>query len=155
MVSPELLRRYPFFGRFAHDHLTAIAMLAEEMIFEEGETVFETGQPADTFYFLLDGCVDLHYIVVDEINPELCKEFFVSEINVGEPFGISALIEPYQYTGTVRATCPTRALKVDAAGLRALCALDRKIDAILMRSVATAAMSRLQDTRVQLAAARA
>jgi len=155
MVSPELLRRYPFFGDFGNDHLTAIAMLADEMAFETDAVIFETGQPANRLYFLIEGCVDLHYVVVDEINTELRKDFFISEINPGEPFGISALIEPYRYTGSVRATCGSRVLQFDAAGLRALSAVDPKIDAALMRKIAMAAMSRLQDTRTQLAAARA
>jgi CRP-like cAMP-binding protein len=155
MVSPELLRRYPFFGGLDAEHLNAIALLAEEMIFEQGETIFESDQPASALYFLIDGCVDLHYIVVDGINTELRKDFFISEINSGEPFGISALIEPYRYTGSVEATCVSRVLKFDATGLRELCAVDYKIEATLMRQVAKAAMLRLHDTRVQLAAARA
>ena len=154
MVSPELLRRHPFFGQLANDHLNAVAMLAEEMTFQQGEAIFETGQPSDALYFLIEGCVDLHYSVVDPINTELRKDFFISEINPGEPFGISALIEPYLYTGTVRATCVSHVLKFDAAGLRALGTLDPRIDAALMRQIAKAAMSRLSDTRVQLAAAR-
>ena len=155
MISTELLRRYPFFGGLANEHLNAVAMLAEEITYEQDETVFETGHPADALYFLIEGCVDLHYSVVDEISPELRKDFFISEINPGEPFGISALIEPYRYTGMVRATCTTRVLKFDANGLRALCTVDPKIEATLMRQLAAAAMSRLHDTRVQLAAARA
>ena len=103
--------------------------------------------------FLLES-VDLHFIVVDELDPKLRKDFFISEINLGEPFGISALIEPYRYTGTVRTTCVSRVLKFNANGLRALCTVDPKIDAALMRQLASAAMSRLNDTRVQLAAAR-
>ena len=155
MVSPETLRRFPFFGDLTNDHLNAVAMLAEEVIYEIDETIFETDTPADALYFLMDGCVDLHYVAADELNPELRKDFFISEINPGEPFGISALIGPYRYTGTVRATCTTRALKFDAPGLRALCALDPKIHAALMKQIAAAAMLRLHDTRVQLAAARA
>ena len=73
----------------------------------------------------------------------------------GNPECISALIEPYRYTGTVHATCGSRMLKFDAVGLRALCTLDLKIDAGLMRQIAKAAMERLSATRVQLAAARA
>jgi CRP-like cAMP-binding protein len=155
MISPELLRRYPFFGLFGPDHLNAIAMLGEEVAFQTGDIVFETNQPASALYFLIEGCVDLHYVVDDERDPGLRKDFFISEINPGEPFGISALIEPYVYTGSVQATCACRVLKFDAAGLRALCEIDPKIAASLMRQIARAAMSRLQDTRVQLAAARA
>ena len=155
MISPELLRRYPFFGGLTNSHLNAVAMLAEEIACQKDETVFDTGKPADALYFLVEGCVDVYYVVVDELNAELRKEFFISEINPGEPFGISALIEPYRYTGTARSTCVTRVLKFDANGLRALCTVDPKIEAALMRQLAAAAMSRLHDTRVQLAAARA
>lgn len=154
MVSPELLRRYPFFGRLGDEHLAAIALLAEEVAYKKDETVFETGQPADALYFLIEGCVDLHYIVADEINSKLRKDFFISEINPGEPFGISALIEPYVYTGSVRTACPSRVIRIEANGLRALREVDSKICAALMHQIAKVAMSRLNDTRVQLAAAR-
>jgi len=155
MVSPELLRRYPFFGKLGDEQLAAVAMLAEEVTYKRNETVFEADHPADAMYFLIEGCVDLHYIVADEINPELRKEFFISEINPGEPFGISALIEPYVYTGSIRTTCPSRVIRFEANGLRALREVDTKICAALMRQIAKVAMSRLHDTRVQLAAARA
>jgi len=155
MVSPEVLRRYPFFGDLAGEHLNAIAMLADEETFQKGDTIFEADRPADMLYFLVEGGVDLHYIVIDEINPALRKDFFISEINPGEPFGLSALVEPYRYAGAVRASSYSRVLKFSAAGLRALCELDSKIDAALMRQIAKALMGRLHDTRVQLAAARA
>lgn len=155
MVSPEVLRRYPFFGGLASEHLNAIAMLADEETFQKGDLIFEADRPAETLYFLMEGGVDLHYLVIDEINSTLHKEFFISEINAGEPFGLSALIDPYHYTGAIRAAGFCRVLRFNAAGLRALCELDPKIDAALMRQMTKALMSRLHDTRIQLAAARA
>lgn len=155
MVSPELLRRYQLFGTLEPEHINAIAMLTEEVQLESGETLFESGQPADFLYLLVRGCIDLFYVAVDEINPELRKELFVSEINPGEPFGISALIDPWVYQGTVRTTCPSRVLQVESTGLRALCEVDPAIAAVLMRGMAQAALSRLHDTHVLLAAARA
>jgi CRP-like cAMP-binding protein len=155
MVSPELLRRYQLFARLSIEHLNGIAMLADEVTYDSGETVFEAGQAAADFYLLMQGCLDLFYVSVDEINPELRKELFVSEVNPGDPFGISALVEPYVYQGTVRTTCPCRVLQVDAGGLRALSEVDARIAAELMRGVAEAALERLHDTRTLLAAARA
>jgi CRP-like cAMP-binding protein len=154
MISPELLRRYPFFVDFTPDHLNTLAMLAEEQTYVKDEVILRAGLPADTLYFLIEGGVDLHYEVIDELNPELRKDFFISEMNPGEPFGISALLEPYRYGGTVYANNPSRVLKFDAGGVRALCELDSKICSIMMRRIAQAMMSRLRDTRVQLAAAR-
>jgi CRP-like cAMP-binding protein len=155
MVSAELLHRCQLFGHLAPEHLNAIAMLSEELSLEPGETIFESGQRAEHLFILVQGCIHLFYAVVDEINPELRKELFVSEVHPGDPFGISALLDPFVYQGVVRTICPSQVLKVEAAGLRALCEVDPKIAAVLMRGMAEAALSRLHDTRVQLAAARA
>ncbi len=154
MVSPELLRRYPFFGRLSEAHLKAIAMLADEVSCSAGQTLCEIDQPAEALYLLIEGGIDLHYIIVDREEPKRSKDFFVGEVNPGEPFGISALIEPYRYTASVRATRPSRVLKIDGNGLRALCDVDNMIAAILMRHVAKDALSRLEETRTQLIAAR-
>ena len=104
---------------------------------------------------MVDGCVELFYVAVDEIHKDLRKELFVSEVNPGEVFGISALLEPFVYQGTVRTRSPSRVLRVDAAGLRALSEVDPEIDATLMRQMAQAALMRLHDTRILLAAERA
>jgi CRP-like cAMP-binding protein len=154
MVSPELLRRYPFFGRLSEAHLKAIAMLADEVFCTEGQTLFEIGHPADALYLLIEGGIDLHYVIVDRDDPTRTKDFYVGDVNPGEPFGISALIEPYRYTASVRATCPGRVLKIDGNGLRALCEVDNGIAAILIRHVAKNALARLEETRTQLIAAR-
>ena len=154
MISPELLRRYPFFGFMDETQLANVAMLADEIAAEKGETLFEVEQPADTLYLLLEGNIDLHYIVIDREDPRIRKDFFVSEINPGEILGLSAFIEPYQYTLTAIVTNGSRLVKFNAAGLRELQDSDPKLGCGIMRQVAKALMSRLNDTRIQLVAAR-
>lgn len=155
MISPELLRRYPFFAFLDEAQLRAVAMLSEEIEVEDGALVFESGQPASALCLLVRGGLDLYYVVVDREDPELKKEFFLSEISAGDVFGISALIEPHVYTASVHASAASRVLKVDGIGLRALCEVDARIAASLMKAIAKVAMERLNDTRVQLAASRA
>lgn len=155
MVSPELLRRYPFFGALDDRQLKAVAMITEELSFEAGETLFDINQPAEALYLLAEGSVELYYVVADEFDPTLRKEFYVSDISPGEVVGISALIEPYQYTSTVRAASASRVVRVEGGGLRALCELDCKLGYSLIRQLAKTALERLHDTRVQLVAARA
>lgn len=155
MISPELLRRYPFFGFLDDAQLRAVAMLAEEEHCAVGDLLFEIERPADALYLLVEGGVEHSYVVVDHDDPALRKEFFIGEINPGEIFGFSALIEPYVYSATCRASAPSRLIKIEAAGLRAVCEVDTHLAYALMRQVAKAVMSRLTDTRVQLAAARA
>jgi CRP-like cAMP-binding protein len=155
MISAELLRRYPFFAHLEDAHLKSIAMITNDIRCQSGETLFEANQPAGALYFLIEGEIDLHYIVTDVHDHSLRRDFFVGHVNPGEPVGISALIEPYQYTLVAHVNAPSRLLKIDAAGLRALCEGDVGMAAVMMHNIARAAMARLQDTRTQLAAARA
>ena len=155
MISPELLRRYPFFAFLDESHLRAVAMLSEEFDVENSALVLESGRPADALCLLVEGSLDLYYVVVDREDPELKKEFFLSEFSAGDVFGISTLIEPHVFTASVRASTASRVVKMDGRGLRALCEVDARMAAGLMRATAKVAMERLNDTRVQLAAARA
>jgi CRP-like cAMP-binding protein len=152
MISPEILRRYPFFGPLNDAQLKAIAMIAEEVTFEKGETLFNERKTAEALFLLMEGSIDLYYTIEEE-HPELRKEFPVGEINPGEPFGISALIEPYVLTSTARASAPTHVIMISASSLRALCEVDKDLAFVFMRQVAKAALERLNATRVQLAAA--
>jgi CRP-like cAMP-binding protein len=155
MVSPELLRRYPFFGLLEDSHIKAIAMIAEEITAGPGEVICENDQPAHYLYVLVTGGAEFVYRVVDPDNHAHVKEFFVGELVPGDIFGISALIEPHVYATQVRATAPCTLVQLDGSALRALCQVDVKLDAIQHRNVAEAAMERLHHTRIELAAARA
>ena len=61
MISPEILRRYPFFGALSDAQIKAIAMIAEEEQYAKGAVICEEGQPAKAFYLLLEGGVCLYY----------------------------------------------------------------------------------------------
>jgi len=130
----------------------AIAMIAQEVELEPGETLFNANTPADTFYFLVTGSLPYYIVVTSEHMPNYRKEYFVGYINAEEVFGISALIEPYYYTTTLRAEKPCRVIKINASALRALCEVDSELYSGFLKAVAKAAMERLNMTRVQLAA---
>jgi len=155
MISPELLRRYPFFNFCADAQLKAIAMLADEVEVDQGSSVFETEQSADEVYVLIEGSIDLYFKVVDRDDPALVKEFFLSEFNPGDIFGLSALFAPFRRSMTARVLGPSKLIKIDAAGVRALIEADVAFAAGLFRATAQTFMERLHETRAQLAAARA
>jgi CRP/FNR family transcriptional regulator, cyclic AMP receptor protein len=155
MISPELLRRFPFFGFLVETQLKAVAMLSEALDVEKDTNLFETDQSAEALYVMVEGSIDLNYKVIDRDDPKLVKEFFISELNPGDIFGLSALLEPFKHTMTAKVLAPSKVIRIEASGLRALSELDAKLSAGLMKATAKAAMERLHDTRVQLAAARA
>jgi CRP-like cAMP-binding protein len=151
MISPELLRRYPFFGTLNDTELKEIAMITDEAEFKHGTTLFNEGQPAEMLYFLLDGSIDLFYIAEEQYHPETRKEFNVGEINPGEVFAISSVIEPYVYTSTARVDKDCRVLKIRSEALRGLLGKDCPLGYKLMRQIAHAAIQRLGAARVLLA----
>lgn len=149
MISPELLRRYPFFGPLNHEQLKSIAMIANEREFPPEAVIFEEGQPADVLYFLIEGKVDL-FITIKDDNYE--KEFPISGINHGEPFSISSMIEPYTLTASARTSNNSKVIMIDAVSLRDLCNQDKDLGFTVTKQLARAAIERLNATRVQLAA---
>ncbi len=96
MVSPEMLRRYPFFAFMNHDQLREAAMIAEEKNIEAGVTLFEGGDPANALYLLREGNIELHYQISDERGMETEQDYLVGMINPGEVVGISGLIQAVQ-----------------------------------------------------------
>ncbi len=153
MISPETLRYYPFFGGLDDDQLKAIAMIAEEVDFQGGETLFHAGDPAVDLYFLETGSVDLYYPVQETPSGGEPSGILVGEINPGEPFSISALIEPHILTSTARVSRPSRVIKINARKLRRLFKTNPRMAYLLTRRVARVALERLQATHTQLAAA--
>ncbi|MCI0519108.1 MAG: Crp/Fnr family transcriptional regulator [Chloroflexi bacterium] len=153
MISPERLRAYPFFQALSDDRLRAIAMIAERESVPAGVTLFREGQAADTLYFLEDGCIDLYYTQGGTRQSDLRKGIPVGEINPGEPFSVSALIEPYTLSSTAYVSRPSAIIKISAKALRALFEKDGKMAYQITYQAAKAVIGRLYATRIQLAAA--
>ncbi len=153
MISPELLRRYPFFGHFSQTQLASLAMIGEEVKLKDDQVVLEEGKPAQALYFLLEGGIDLYYTVKEDARQKECKEILVGQVNVGEPFGISALIEPNILTASVRSNGASRVLQFDEKALKVAMKTDPGLELVLVREMARAAIQRLDATRVLLAAA--
>lgn len=153
MVSPELLRRYPFFGSLSDAQRKAMAMIAEEEQYVKGTVVCEEGQPATALYLLVDGAVSLYYKAEEEFRPQTRKDFLVGEVNPGEIFAISAFIEPFTYTSTVKAEKDSRVVRFATSGINDLLQKDPTLYCTLLKQIAKAAMERLAFARVQLAAA--
>jgi CRP-like cAMP-binding protein len=152
MVSLELLHRFSFFSFMDEKELKAVTRIAQELQLNAGDELCEANTPANALYFLTKGNLPYYMVVQTEHIPDYKQEYFVGYINPEEIFGISALIEPYQYTATLRADKPCRVIKIDAPALQALCEVDSHLSVGLMKAVAKAAMERLQMARVQLIA---
>ena len=153
MISPELLRKFPFFGPFTEDQLNSFAMMAEEKSCRKDCILFEEGDPADYLLLLLEGNVDLCFRSEEEYHPQKTKTLFVGNINPGEIFAISSIVEPYILNARGKATRESKYIQIDAKKLRNLLDADPVIGYVFCKQIAKVMKDRLASTRVQLAAA--
>jgi len=152
MISPELLRRYPFFGIFSDSHLKELAMVSEEISAEPNSILFKKGDPAQALYVLVEGEVDLIDYLTSEVDPTYCKEFLAGEMEPGSVLAISALVEPYKLTATAKITQKSRLIAIDGKELKRLADEDITLGYSLMRQVAKVAIERMVNSRTLLAA---
>lgn len=149
MISPELLRRYPFFAGLTADHLRGIAMIAEEVSSPAQTLIFKEGEEAQYLYILVSGEVELLY---SGGNEGAIADAYVGSIVQGEVFGISAMVGPFHLTASAKSEGPVETIQIEAAGLRAMCEVDHGLGYILMQHLAQALAQRLHETRIQLVA---
>ncbi len=151
MISPELLRRYPFFAGLSEDQLRGIAMIADEISFPAKTIVFKEDTEAECFYILVSGEVELLYSGGGEGR---VVNAYVGSVAPGEVFGFSSLLEPYKMTTAARSEGPVSVIAIDACGLRAMCEVDHRLGYTLMQHLAQALAERLHGVRIQLAVAK-
>lgn len=146
MISPELLRRYPYFAGVSDQSLKEIAMIAEEKTAPAGTRMFGEGDPANCLYVIVKGEVNIDYILG---NGEIRT---VDTLVDGDLLVWSALIEPYKTTAIGTTTKECDLLCVNAPRLRDLCEQDPLLGYRLTAQVAKLLAHRLEGARVQLAA---
>jgi CRP-like cAMP-binding protein len=149
MISPEQLRRYPFFAGLTPDHLRGIAMISEEASYSPDMLIFSEGEEARYLFVLVSGGVELLY---SGNNVGAIADSYVGSIVPGEVFGISSMVGPFHMTASAKSEDTVGTIKIEAAGLRAMCEVDHGLGYILMQHLAQALTQRLHEARVQLAA---
>jgi CRP-like cAMP-binding protein len=152
MIAYEHLQRLPFFAFMNEKQLKAVASLAQELQFKEGDEICQAHTPSKALNFLVEGSLLYYMVVISEYQPDYRKEYFIGVVNPGEIFGISSFIEPNLHSATLRAEKPGSLIEIDATSLRKVCEEDMHLYVNLLNAVAKTAMNRLEMTRVQLVA---
>lgn len=153
MISPEVLRRYPFFGFLTDEQYKKFAMVADEVTWKADDSIFEVGSTADVVYVLMEGEVELKYFVEDTTVSHKSKEFSVGEVNPGEPFGLSSLLDAKEFTANAIALSDSKGIKIEASKVLDLVKEDPQLGYGLMKAIAKSAFERLDHVRVQWVAA--
>jgi len=145
MISPETLRRYPYFAAIRDESLKALAMIGEEQFIPAGTEIFREGDPAGCLHIITQGEVNIQYLLG---NGEVRT---VDTLVAGDLLCWSALVEPYKTTAIGTTSKDTHTVCLGAQKLRALCEEDPLLGFRLTTQVAKLLAHRLEGARIQLA----
>jgi CRP-like cAMP-binding protein len=134
----------PLFADLPQAELELIAGCAANTRFDEGQQLFERGDPADTFYVIRQGSVALETFVPTR------GQVMIETLEPGEVIGWSWLFEPYHWHLDGRALTAVAALAFDGECLRGKCEADPRLGYDLMSRFAQVLIERLQSTRLRL-----
>ena len=125
-----LLAQQAFFHGLEAQQLEKIAALAMEIRFRPGQVIFQQGDPANRFYLILEGKVEL------ETQTKNAGAISVLALGPGDNLGWSWLFAPHSFRLSARAVEPIRAIFFYGTILRQLCEDDRDLGYELMKRVA-------------------
>lgn len=146
MISPETLRRYPFFAGVGEHTLKQIAMFSEEEELENGEWLFHEGEQANSLYLILDGAVTLTLKLVED-NDHVAE---VCTLGMGELTGWSSLVAPHTYKLGAQTIQKTKVMKIDGQELRGLMDEYPMVGYQILQNLTGVMGERLINLRIQL-----
>src|SRR3990167_8063384 len=140
----DILAEHSFFHDISPDDLAFIAGCGKNVVFEEKEVIAKFGDPADEFYLIRHGLAAL-MIEIPSHMP-----FIYQTLGENEILGLSWLIPPYQWTVTVQAVQPVRAIAIDGACLREKCEKNPAFGFKLMKHLVQVLVTREEGVRLHL-----
>ena len=158
MIEKNLLAGFKFFSDVAPDALEMIARIGEVLELEPEEVVFHFEEPAEHFYGLLKGEIDLSIVFTDKvlktdieyeesIQASLVDEekwLVVDTVCPGQVFGWASLVGPGRRTVTAQCTEASRVIAIAAGDLRTMLEADHSLGYLIMTKLTNIISNRLQ-----------
>jgi CRP/FNR family cyclic AMP-dependent transcriptional regulator len=139
-----LIARQPFFKGLKPQQFQLLAALAMEREFKAGEYIVREGDPANRFYLILEGKVDLRFESGER------GSIPIQMLGPGEDLGWSWLFPPYYFHGTAQAVGPVKTIFFYGTRLRQQCEEDHDLGYEIMKRVAEVAIGTLNASRLNL-----
>ena len=159
MISPEVLRRYPFFSRLSMDQITVLAKLATEKTVDTDHFFFREDEESSNFFLLLEGAVaivfelperEVEHKISDQFTRKLqTRDVVVSTVGPGDVFGWSGLIPPHKATAGAKAVTPCRVVSFNCIELLKEFEEDCAFGYLMTQKAAQVISERLRDVRIE------
>lgn len=158
MADRNLLKGFKFFSDLTPETLDNIALKCEELEFNSDDIVFRFEEPAEHFYGLIEGEVELSLVFTDrvlktEIEYEEAvharmvdkeKQIVVDTVYPHQVFGWASVIGSGTRTVTARCKEPSRVFAIPAAELKAMFEADHTLGYLLIKRMADIVSRRLK-----------
>ncbi len=158
MTEKNPLTSFKFFNGVAPDALEKIAQKAEVLELEAEEVVFHHEEPAEHFYGLLAGEVDLSIVFTDRvlkteieyeesIQASLVDEekwIVVDTVYPDQVFGWASLVGPGRRTVTAQCTEASRVIAIPAVELKTMLQDDHSLGYMIMTKLSNIISKRLK-----------
>ncbi|MFQ5900446.1 MAG: cyclic nucleotide-binding domain-containing protein [Thermodesulfobacteriota bacterium] len=145
MIDHEELKKIELFEDLNEEELKKVADICEEEQHKAGDILFSENSPADNLYVMRRGRVAIE---IEVSGGKKVNVYTASQDD--EPFGWSALVEPFKSTASARCVKDSTIVSIDGRGLKNLIDNDYRLGYIIMRKVARVISTRLRNTRLQL-----
>lgn len=140
----ERMNRHSFLKGMKPEMLGVLRESAMATRFASGETIFVEGDPANRFYLIESGTVELR------TSQREHEATVIQAIGGGSVLGWSWMLPPYYWHFSAIATAPTEAIFFYGTRLRELAEQDHDLGYDLLKRVTEVMIERLQSTRKQL-----
>ena len=138
------INQHPFLAGLAPQHAAALERAARSASYRAGTRIFAEGTPADRFWLLLNGHVQLEARVPGR------GAVIIESLPPTSVLGWSWLFPPYTWHFGATAVANTSAIEFDAEQVRQACDADPTLGYELLRRFVHVVVDRLQSTRVRL-----
>jgi CRP/FNR family transcriptional regulator, cyclic AMP receptor protein len=142
----DYLSSQPFLRGVPREQIEMLARESMPTQFTAGELILEDGAPANRFYILLEGQVEIEAPVVEG------SPVHIQTIGPGEVLGWSWLFPPYHWHFDARAVTPVKAIFFYGVRLREMCEANPALGYSFMRRISEVVIHRLQGARADLVA---
>ena len=159
MISPEIIRRYPFFAGLNHDQLVTLAKTGEVLNVAMDHIFFREDDTMEAFYLIIKGSVSIFVSVPDsnvkhgisgQITGDLVtQDVIVSAIGTGDIFGWSALIEPYVASAGAKALTPCYVIAFNTNTLHDIFKEQPEFGYLMSQKAGHVIRGRLRDLRIE------
>ena len=146
-MKPQIatLAAQPFLRGMCEAHLQLLAADSIPAEFQAGERILNEDGPANRFYLILEGRVEIESPLMD------AEPRHIQTLVAGDLLGWSWLFPPYCWHFDARAATPVKAICFYGKHVREVCEANHDLGYELMKRVSGILIQRLQSTRRELA----